>query len=98
MPNYKASVMLTISEKKTEIKASVIWKNILWNCDKRLANWKRQQLSRGGKLVLLNSFLDSFPTHTMTLSPMPANVEKRLDTIRRSSLEEKQGEKSIPPS
>lgn len=34
----------------------------------------------------LNIILDSFPTHTMSLSPMPAKVENRQDTLRSEFL------------
>lgn len=37
--------------------------------------------------------MDSFPTHTISLSPMPAKVEKRLYTIRSEFLWRRNKEK-----
>ncbi|WMV25761.1 hypothetical protein MTR67_019146 [Solanum verrucosum] len=52
----------------------------------KLARWKTQYLSRGGRLTLINSVLDALPTYMMSLFPIPAGVIKRLDRIRRNFL------------
>lgn len=45
-----------------------------------------QYLSMGGRLTLINSTLDSIPTYTMSLFPMPIKVPRQLDKIRRNFL------------
>ena len=54
--------------------------------EKKLANWKSQNLSFGGRTILINSVLDSLPTYVMSRFPMPVKVEERLDILRRSFL------------
>uniref|UniRef100_A0A0V0GLP3 Putative ovule protein n=1 Tax=Solanum chacoense TaxID=4108 RepID=A0A0V0GLP3_SOLCH len=63
-----------------------IWNGVLEKCEKKLARWKTQYLSFEGRLTLINSVLDSLPTHMMTLFPIPARVIKRLDSIGRKFL------------
>lgn len=60
-----------------------IWNDVMEKCEEKLARWKTQNLSFGGRLILINSVLDSLPTYMMTLFPIPARVVKRLDGIRR---------------
>ena len=43
-------------------------------------------ISLGGRVTLINSVLDSLPTYVMSLLPMPAKVEERLDKLRRDFL------------
>ncbi|WMV13372.1 hypothetical protein MTR67_006757 [Solanum verrucosum] len=63
-----------------------VWNDVLEKCEKKLARWKTQYLSLGGRLTLINSVLDSLPTYMITLFPIPARVIKRLDSIRRKFL------------
>lgn len=63
-----------------------IWSGVLKKCEKRLARWKSQYLSLGGRLVLINSVLDALPTYMMSLFPIPAKIEKRMDFLRRNFL------------
>ncbi|WMV26358.1 hypothetical protein MTR67_019743 [Solanum verrucosum] len=63
-----------------------IWNGMLEKCEKKLARWKTQYLSFGGRLTLINSVLDVLPTYMMTLFPIPAGVIRRLDSIRRKFL------------
>ncbi|WMV26185.1 hypothetical protein MTR67_019570 [Solanum verrucosum] len=55
-------------------------------CEKKLARWKSQYLSMGGKLTLINSVLDALPTYMMSLFPIPLGIINRLDSIRRKFL------------
>ncbi|WMV13960.1 hypothetical protein MTR67_007345 [Solanum verrucosum] len=48
-----------------------IWSNVLEKCEKKLARWKRQYLSLGGRVTLINSVLDAMPTYMMSLFPIP---------------------------
>ena len=44
-------------------KDASIWNPILERVEKKLANWKRLYLSKGGRLTLLKSTLSSLPTY-----------------------------------
>ncbi|WMV18940.1 hypothetical protein MTR67_012325 [Solanum verrucosum] len=63
-----------------------IWNNVIEKCEKKLARWKGQYLSLGGRVTLINSVLDAMPTYMMSLFPIPAGVTDRLDRIRRKFL------------
>ncbi|WMV41703.1 hypothetical protein MTR67_035088 [Solanum verrucosum] len=52
-------------------KALEIWDGILEKTEKKLSGWKAQYLSLGGRLILINSVLDSLPTYVMSLFPIP---------------------------
>ncbi|OIT06900.1 clip-associated protein [Nicotiana attenuata] len=67
-------------------KSKEIWNGVLERCEKKLARWKTQYISLGGRLVLINSVLDALPTYMMSLFPLPASVENRLETLRRNFL------------
>ena len=54
--------------------------------DKKLSRWKAQYLSLGGRVILINSVLDSLPTYIMSLFPTPPIVIKKLDRLRRNFL------------
>jgi len=58
---------------------------VIEKCEKKLARWKTQYLSMGGRLTLINLALDALPTY-MSLFPIPPGVTKRLDSIRRKFL------------
>ncbi|WMV39938.1 hypothetical protein MTR67_033323 [Solanum verrucosum] len=63
-----------------------IWNSVIEKCEKKLAKWKSQYLSKGGRPTLINSVLDALPTYMMSLFPIPPGVIKRLDRIRRNFL------------
>jgi len=67
-------------------KTMEIWNGILVKTEKKLARWSAQYLSVGGRLILINSVLDSLPTYVMSLFPIPAKVVKKLDKLRRNFL------------
>ncbi|WMV32996.1 hypothetical protein MTR67_026381 [Solanum verrucosum] len=64
----------------------------------KLARWKSQYLSLGGRLTLINSVLDALPTYMMSLFPIPPGVINRLDSIRRVFVARKQGKEGVPLS
>ncbi|WMV38569.1 hypothetical protein MTR67_031954 [Solanum verrucosum] len=70
----------------SEHKAGEIWDGILEKTEKRLARWKAQYISLGGRLILINSVLDALPTYVMSLFPIPPKVMKKLDRLRRDFL------------
>ncbi len=51
--------------------------------DCRLAGWKGSLLSRGGRLVLLNSVLSGIPAYFCAVFRLPAWVVAAIDKIRR---------------
>nr|CAD1841683.1 unnamed protein product [Ananas comosus var. bracteatus] len=56
---------------------------LIENIDKRLAGWKCASLSRGGRLILLNSVLSSLPTYFCSVFALPSWVINEIDKIRR---------------
>ncbi|XP_019267660.1 PREDICTED: uncharacterized protein LOC109244948 [Nicotiana attenuata] len=76
-------------------KSKLIWNSVIEKCEKKLARWKSQYLSLGGRLTLINSVLDSLPTYMMSLFPIPAGVTQRLDRLRRSFLWQGNKEKRV---
>ena len=63
-----------------------IWDNIFEKFEKRLARWKAQYISFGGRHILSNFVLDSLPTYVMSLFTIPAKVVKKLEKLRRDFL------------
>lgn len=63
-----------------------IWNGVLEKYEKKIANWKSQYLSLGGRLILRNSVLDAMPTYMMSLFPIPASAMRRIDALRRNFL------------
>lgn len=59
-----------------------MWQGVLDRCSSKLVPWKKQYLSSGGRLTLVNSVLDGMPTFLMSLRRMPTVVEKKLNTVR----------------
>lgn len=51
-----------------------IWNNVIEKCEKKLARWKGQYLSLGGRVTFINSVLDAMPTYMMSLFPIPAGL------------------------
>lgn len=74
-----------------------IWDNIIERYEKRLAQWKAQYLSLGGRVTLINSVLDSLPTYIMSLFHIPASVVKKLNRLRRDFLWKGNKERGIQP-
>ena len=67
-------------------KASSVWDGVEERFWKRLANWKRQYISKGGRLTLIRSTLSTFPTYVMSLFRLPRKVKIRLEKIQRDFL------------
>ena len=62
-------------------RASGIWHSIEEIFRKRLSSWKRQYISKGGRLTLIRSTLSSLPIFFLSLFRMPKIVCARLDKI-----------------
>lgn len=62
------------------------WMPLIDKVENRLASWKGRCLSRGGRLILVNSVLSALPLHFLSFYILPSWVLKRIDRIRRSFL------------
>ncbi|RVW46009.1 LINE-1 reverse transcriptase-like [Vitis vinifera] len=67
-------------------KAVSIWDGVEERMRKRLAQWKRQYISKGGRLTLIKCTMASLPIYIMSLFRMPKSVVKRLEKIQRDFL------------
>ena len=67
-------------------KPEVVWDGVEERFRKRLAMWKRQYTSKGGRLTLIRSTLSSMPIYFMTLFYLPRKVRLRLEKIQRDFL------------
>ena len=67
-------------------KFEVMWDNIEERVRMRLSLWKRNYISKGGKLTLIKSTLASLPLYKMSMVRMPVIVAKSLEKLQRSFL------------
>lgn len=67
----------------TKLPASA-FQPIIDTCDRYLAGWCANLLSKGGRLVLLSAVLDALPTYFMSSFLIPASVLKTIDARRRA--------------
>ncbi|RVW53156.1 putative ribonuclease H protein [Vitis vinifera] len=67
-------------------KASSVWDGVEERVRRRLALWKRQFISKGGRITLIKSTLASIPIYQMSLFRMPKIVVKRLEKLQRDFL------------
>ncbi|RVW46482.1 ADP-ribosylation factor [Vitis vinifera] len=67
-------------------KSVVVWDGVEKRMWKRLALWKRQFISKGGRITFIWSTLVSMPIYLMSLMRMPRVVKLRLEKIQRDFL------------
>ncbi|RVW15177.1 LINE-1 reverse transcriptase-like [Vitis vinifera] len=67
-------------------KATAMWDGVEARMRRRLALWKRQYLSKGGRITLIKSTLASMPIYQLSLFRMPKLVVKRLEKLQRDFL------------
>ena len=63
-----------------------VWDPIEERFPKRLALWKRQFISKGGRTTLIRSTLSSMPIYFMSLFRLPRIIKTRLERIQRDFL------------
>ena len=63
-----------------------VWDSIEERFRKRLASWKIQYISKGGRATLIRSTLSSLPIYYLSLFRMPQKVCARLERIQRQFL------------
>ena len=62
------------------------WDGVEERLRKRLSLWKRQYISKGGRMALIQSTLSSMPIYCMSLFQMPRSMSSRLERIQRDFL------------
>ena len=67
-------------------KSVVVWDGVEERMRKRLALWKRQFISKGGRITLIRSTLASMPIYLVSLMRIPRIVRLRLEKIQRDFL------------
>ncbi|KAJ9699285.1 hypothetical protein PVL29_008065 [Vitis rotundifolia] len=63
-----------------------MWDGVEERMRRRLALWKRQYMSKGGRITLIKSTLASIPIYQLSLFRMPKLVVKRLEKLQRDFL------------
>ncbi|RVX17177.1 hypothetical protein CK203_003109 [Vitis vinifera] len=58
-------------------KATSVWDGVEEKVRRKLALWKRQYISKGGKITLIKSTMASMPLYQMSLFRMPKSVARR---------------------
>ena len=67
-------------------KSPTIWNLILERIERKLAEWKKLYLSKGGRLTLLKSTLSSLPTYYLSLFTIPSHVANKIEKLQRDFL------------
>ena len=62
-------------------KSVAIWDGVKERFYKRLAMWKHQYISKGGRITLIRSTLSNLPIYFMSILQMPRGVKLRLEKI-----------------
>ena len=63
-----------------------VWDSIEERFKKRLASWKAQYISKGGRITLIHSILSNLPIYYLSLFRMPQKVCSKLERIQRQFL------------
>ncbi|KAJ9708505.1 hypothetical protein PVL29_000510 [Vitis rotundifolia] len=67
-------------------KSISVWDGVEEKMRRRLAAWKHQYLSKGGRITLLKSTLANIPVYQMSLFRIPNSVARRLEKLQRDFL------------
>lgn len=67
-------------------KSVAVWDEVKEIFQKRFAIWKRQFISKGGRITLIRSTLSSMPIYFMSLLHIPRVIRLRLEQIQRNFL------------
>ncbi|GFY83470.1 sorting nexin 2A [Actinidia rufa] len=62
-------------------KSKSMWGTVVDRFERRLASWKCQYLSKGGKLTLIKRTLSSMPTYFLSLLTIPKSIALRLEKL-----------------
>ena len=67
-------------------KAACVWDGVEERMRWKLALWKRQYISKGGRITLIKSTLASMPFYQLSLFRMLRTVARRLEKLQRDFL------------
>ena len=67
-------------------RAPYMWDGVEERVRRRLALWKRQYISKGGRVTLIKSTLSSMPIYQMSIFRMPKIVARRLEKVQMDFL------------
>ena len=67
-------------------RSPTVWNPILERIERKLANWKKLDLSKGERLTLLKSTLSSLPTYYLSLFTIPMHVANKIKRLQRDFL------------
>lgn len=67
-------------------KLAVVWVGVAEQYYKRLSSWKKQYISKRGRIILIWSTLASLPIYFKTLFSILIKVKVRLEKIQRNFL------------
>ncbi|RVW92408.1 putative ribonuclease H protein [Vitis vinifera] len=62
------------------------WDGVEEKVRRRLVLWKRQYISKGGRITLIKSTMTNMPVYQMSLFRMPKSVARRLEKLQRDFL------------
>ena len=65
------------------------FQDIITKATSELEGWKANSLSKAGRTVLIQSHIESLPTHTMQCFHLPTNTTKHIDKVSRDFFLEK---------
>ena len=63
-----------------------VWDGVEERVRRRHALWKRQYISKGGRITLIKNTLASMPIYQMSLFRMPKIVARRLEKVQKDFL------------
>ena len=66
--------------------STTVWDGVEERFRKRLALWKRQYISKGGRVILIKSTLSNMPIYMMPLFRLLKGVKSGLEKIQRDFL------------
>lgn len=69
-----------------DFKNKMVWRPMIDRLRDRLAIWKRKYLTKGGRMVLIKSTLESIPVYLCSLFTIPLSIVKEVDRIARNFL------------
>uniref|UniRef100_A0A2N9I908 Reverse transcriptase domain-containing protein n=1 Tax=Fagus sylvatica TaxID=28930 RepID=A0A2N9I908_FAGSY len=67
-------------------KSKALWDPVLEKMGRKLAGWKKLYLSKGARLTLIKSTVSSLPVYFLSLFPIPASVNRRIERLQREFL------------
>lgn len=67
-------------------KCKAVWNDVIQRFQQKLAGWKRSYLSKGQRLIMIQSVLASLPIYYLSMFQMPVSVVKEMERIMRNFL------------